>query len=339
MSAVEELTRQLEAAYAAIRELDEDLAAGRLSTADHADLKQRSERQAAALLKRLREAEREARHRRASPSPARPPLGARLRGPIGLTLGAVVLVVAGIVVGITLGRSTSDAPPSTVAAPAVARPTPGGGGVSADLEALRKEVEPETTPTKKLLAFAHLALDEGQTPAAIWAYKRVLAREPKSVEAITHIGIILYQGNHVDRALARLEEALAIDPSYAHAHWDRAQMLFHGKKDYAGAVRAIEAFLALIPTGEDADRARAMLNEARARAAAPPKRGSAPPVTVPVSLQPLPPERFSGKAAQAYRVAHDLGDTLAQLPCYCGCDVSAGHRNLRACFLDEHGST
>lgn len=276
----------------------------------------------------------------------RTPAGAWLGGPAGLALVATALLIAGLVVGVLLGRSTSDGPGT----PGLSgRAAPGGAPrarpVADEIEARRKEVEPSDAPTKKLLTFAHLALDEGQTPAAIWAYKRVLAREPKNVEALTHMGIVFYQGNHVDEALARLEEALALDPNYAHAHWDRAHILFHGRKDYAAAVRALEAFIALVPTGEDAERARAMLIEARTRmgGGGRSERPAPPPAAVlpaaAAAARPLPPEQFTGKAAQAYRVAHVIGDSLAQLTCYCGCDVTAGHRNLRACFLDAHGST
>jgi cytochrome c-type biogenesis protein CcmH len=283
MSEVEDLKRQLEAAYAAIQELDEDLAAGRLSAADHAELRKKSERQAAALLTRLRQAERQAREPKRPAATPGPTLGERLRGPVGLTVGAVALVVIGVVIGALLARSTTDQPPAPVrvgegALGAGARPAP-----SARLEALRREAEDERAPVERILAFAHAALDEGQTPAAIAAYKRVLAREPRNVEAITHMGLILYQGNHVDQALARLDEALAIDPRYAHAHWDRAQILFHARQDYAGAARSLEAFLAIVPTGQDADRARAMLAEARARAAAAPGRPAAP--------APVPPPK------------------------------------------------
>jgi len=277
MSAAEDLKRQMEASYAAIRELDEDLAAGRLSQADHAKLKQRSERQAAALLKRLRLAEQPEPQRPARDAGARPPLGARLRGPMALTVGAVVLLLAGTTVGILLARSTSEerlsVPPSAAAAKAVS----GGAAVSPELETLRKGVETEAAPISKLLAFAHLALDEGQIPAAIWAYKRVLTRDAKNAEAITHMGIILYQGGHLDQALERVQEALKIDPNYAHARWDRAQMLFTGKKNYAAATRALEDFLALVPAGEDAVRARAMLDEARRQSAAGGRRGDSAP--------------------------------------------------------------
>lgn len=266
MTEVEDLKAQLESAYAAIHELDEDLAAGRLSASDHADLKARSERQAAGLLGRVREAE-----RTRGPGPPRvaaraSTAGARLRSPLALACGAGLLLVLGLSMGLLLARATSDeraaaAPPAAAAGGAVRARV-----VSPQLEMLSKAVEAEAAPSTALLAFAHLALDEGQIPAAIWAYKRVLAREPRNVEALTHMGLILAQGKHLDEALARIEEAIGIAPTYAHAHWDRANLLFSGKKDYAAAQKALEAFLALMPTGDDAERARAMLAEARRQA-------------------------------------------------------------------------
>jgi hypothetical protein len=52
----------------------------------------------------------------------------------------------------------------------------------------------------------------------------------------------------------------------------------------------------------------------------------------------LPPERFPGKAREAYQVAKEIPQTLAQLPCYCHCDQSMGHKSLHSCFEDEHAS-
>lgn len=57
------------------------------------------------------------------------------------------------------------------------------------------------------------------------------------------------------------------------------------------------------------------------------------------SLAPtLPPERFPGKTREAYQVAKEIPQTLAQLPCYCHCDQSIGHKSLQGCFVDEHAS-
>lgn len=52
----------------------------------------------------------------------------------------------------------------------------------------------------------------------------------------------------------------------------------------------------------------------------------------------LPPERFPGKTGEAYQVAKEIPQTLAQLPCYCHCDQSIGHKSLHSCFEDDHAS-
>ena len=53
----------------------------------------------------------------------------------------------------------------------------------------------------------------------------------------------------------------------------------------------------------------------------------------------LAPEIFNGYARTAYAIAQEIPDTLAQLPCYCHCDRSQGHKSLHSCFVDYHGST
>ena len=52
----------------------------------------------------------------------------------------------------------------------------------------------------------------------------------------------------------------------------------------------------------------------------------------------LEPSEFFGKAREAYQVAKRIPQTLAQLPCYCHCDQSFGHKSLHTCFVDDHAS-
>jgi hypothetical protein len=52
----------------------------------------------------------------------------------------------------------------------------------------------------------------------------------------------------------------------------------------------------------------------------------------------LPPERFTGPTRDAYRMVREIPETIAQLPCYCHCDQSFGHKSLYSCFQDEHAS-
>lgn len=53
----------------------------------------------------------------------------------------------------------------------------------------------------------------------------------------------------------------------------------------------------------------------------------------------LDPERFTGKAATAHRVAREIPDVLDQLRCYCGCDRDARHVSLLSCYVDGHAAT
>ncbi|OGP77039.1 MAG: hypothetical protein A2V86_15860 [Deltaproteobacteria bacterium RBG_16_49_23] len=51
----------------------------------------------------------------------------------------------------------------------------------------------------------------------------------------------------------------------------------------------------------------------------------------------LDPHLFKGKAKRAYQVAREISEVLAQMPCFCDCDVF-GHENLLDCFIDQHGA-
>ena len=57
------------------------------------------------------------------------------------------------------------------------------------------------------------------------------------------------------------------------------------------------------------------------------------------SLEPtLAPEKFTGKAQEAYRVVREEPQLIAQLPCYCYCDRGFGHKSLHSCFVDDHAA-
>ena len=53
----------------------------------------------------------------------------------------------------------------------------------------------------------------------------------------------------------------------------------------------------------------------------------------------LSPEMFWGNQRLAYEAARKIPQTLAQLPCYCHCDIGHGHKSLQSCFVTEHGES
>ena len=56
------------------------------------------------------------------------------------------------------------------------------------------------------------------------------------------------------------------------------------------------------------------------------------PTAVTVSLAALPTE-----IADMYHYVADHAEQFTQIPCYCGCDSSLGHRNLEDCFVTADG--
>ena len=100
-----------------------------------------------------------------------------------------------------------------------------------------------------MLNAARQSLFDGNYSQAIAAYQAVLKRDAKNVDAMTHLGLIVAIGGHADAALETFDKALAIDPKYPPAYLYRGQVLFEQKQDYAGAVKAWESFLKLVPNG------------------------------------------------------------------------------------------
>lgn len=52
----------------------------------------------------------------------------------------------------------------------------------------------------------------------------------------------------------------------------------------------------------------------------------------------LNPDQFDGDTRQAYVVAEQHPELLAQLHCYCGCEQHEGHKSLFDCFRTNHGA-
>ena len=68
-------------------------------------------------------------------------------------------------------------------------------------------------------------------------------------------------------------------------------------------------------------------------------RSSAKPVApAPAASLTLDPGQFQGDTKQAYIVAQQHPELLAQMHCYCGCEQHEGHKSLLDCFRDRHGA-
>jgi cytochrome c-type biogenesis protein CcmH/NrfG len=116
-----------------------------------------------------------------------------------------------------------------------------------------------------MLQAARASLFEGRYAEAIAAYQAVLKRDPRNVDAMTHLGLIVAMGGHADQALETLDRALAIDPDFPPALLYKGQILLESKRDPQAAVAAWEKFVAVVPPGEDRDRVAKMIREVKGR--------------------------------------------------------------------------
>ncbi len=188
------------------------------------------------------------------------------RQPVVLAAGAVLLVIFGVVIGINASRFTE--PDQTMTPPGARLPVQPGSGDS-PVGPPNVRLEPGKPIPPEMLAgmlnAARQSLFDGNYSQAIAAYQAVLKRDAKNVDALTHMGLIVAIGGHADTALETIDKALAIDPKYPPAYLYRGQVLFEQKQDYAGAVKAWERFLTLVPRGEDHDRVVAMVESAKSK--------------------------------------------------------------------------
>ena len=266
----QQLGEDKRAVFAALRELEFEHAAGHVSDADFADLRARYEGEAAVILGELD------RLGTVEPEPPRveaiAPRGSAWRHPIALGTFAVLLVAFGVALGAGVVRYTEPDPmagqlqtgsrplaalsPESTPPPSSSAPPSSSGG---------RVVPPEVL--RGMLQAARSSLGAGRYGEAIAAYQAVLKRDPKNVDAMTHLALIVAIGGgpeHADRALETFDKALAIDPSYLPALLYRGQVLYEVKKDVGGAIRSWEKFMALAPPGEDRDRVAKMIADARA---------------------------------------------------------------------------
>lgn len=268
-----ELEEEKAAIYRALKELDFDHEAGHLSDDDYRSLRERYELRAAALITELDALGGVPRPVRADRPLVREGaghLGASAPGwtrrPVTLAAGAALLLVFGVIIGVNAGRFTE--PDMTMTPPGSRLPAPlppGGAPPVGPAPAVEpgKPIPPEMLAG--MLQAARQSLLAGQYQQAIAAYQAVLKRDARNVDAMTHLGLIVALGGHADPALETFDRALALDPRYAPAYLYRGQVLYEQKQDYAGAVKAWERFMSLVPDGADHDRVAALIQTARGK--------------------------------------------------------------------------
>jgi mono/diheme cytochrome c family protein len=167
--------------------------------------------------------------------------------PVALVLGAVVLL------GVGLWRYTLPRLPgeTTVTARAEAR----------ELKALSDKAK-KTGAVEDLLAWGRKAFELGVYEQAAEAYLEVLKKDPKNVEALRRVGILLFMSGRPEEARLFLEIAQHAEPMAAEG-WLFLGNLYFQEGRYQEAIAAWEKYLEV--GGEARERVQGLIAMAQAQ--------------------------------------------------------------------------
>jgi hypothetical protein len=274
-----ELLRQL-------RDLDDDLAAGKLTQADHARLGGPVEREAAAVLRRI-EAQGQAAGTESIRSSARsgsvtprPPQGSDAgRGARQWRRRTVTLLaLAGGLAGLTIllvGAVTSRGSGQTIsgdsaAGGAAAAAGPSGAAAAGPSGAAAASEPGQQSRTPEQLAAidaalaqvkrsprdvsAHLALANayaagGASQLAVVEFLAVTRLDPTNAEANTNLALLAFEVGRTAQGKTMIDRVLAAHPNYPEALYVRALILLMGLRRPQAAERDLHAYLAVAPFG------------------------------------------------------------------------------------------
>jgi uncharacterized protein (TIGR02996 family) len=255
-----------------IADLDEERAAGNLDDDRYQALKDDYTARAAAVLRSLEEG------RDAQPPPPPPPAPKSRRLLIG---GAVVafVVVASLALNAAVGKRHNGQTITGNAQSESGQPAAAGSATDAERRAaLERQVADHPTDPAAHLVFARYLLEAGEPAEAVKEYVTAAKLDPKDPEANAYAGWVTFLAAQspnadpktaaelVDRALTRLDAAVAAADDYPDAHFFRAMVQFRGRNNAKAAVPDFERYLALVPAGPLSDEVKQLLDAARKQA-------------------------------------------------------------------------
>ena len=268
-----------------IKDLDVERDAGNLDDRRYQELKDDYTARAAEVLRSIEEG-RDARAAPAAPVPRQKRL---------LTGGAILafVLVAALALAAAAGKrhdgqtitgnaqsAGSSSSPGAANQPAA---DPAGGDATPGTDparraALERQVQEHPDDAMAHLVFARYLLEAGEATEAVKEYVITAKLEPKNPEANAYAGWVSFlaaQSSNADpqtaaeltdRALSRLDAAVASADTYADAHFFRGMVQLRGKHNPKAAVPDFERYLALVPNGPLNEQVQQLLAQARQQA-------------------------------------------------------------------------
>ena len=187
----------------------------------------------------------------------------------------IVYAIATLVVGGLMGYILAiQGARSTVNVPAPNTTTSSAAPVIDEgaLRAYRDILARDPKNVQAAISAANILYDAQWYAEAIPLYHQAFALNPSDINVSTDLGTALWYSGRPDEALAQYDKSLALNGAHAQTLFNIGIVKSEGKRDYAGAVASWEKLLATNPTSPDVVKVRGLIADAqkKAQASAPP---------------------------------------------------------------------
>jgi len=187
---------------------------------------------------------------------------------------AVGMLLVGGLAGYVLSIGTAARPavatsaPSTASVPASTSGPAAGMVDEVALKAYRDILARDPKNVQAAVGAGNMLYDARRYEEAIPFYQQAMTANPSDINVSTDLGTALWYTGRADAALAQYAASLSIDPKHAQTLFNVGIVRSDGKKDYAGAVQAWEALLSSNPSYPNAANVRSMIAEAKSKGTA-----------------------------------------------------------------------
>lgn len=180
---------------------------------------------------------------------------------------AMMMLMIGALGGYALSLPQHNRAASAAAAPAPTTPPPHAAVVDERaLAAYRDLLTRDPKNVQAAISAANMLYDAKRYADAIPLYQQAFALEPRNINVSTDLGTALWYSGRADEALAQYARSLQINAAHAQTLYNVGIVRSEGKRDYAGAAAAWEQLLASNPAYPNAASVRSMITEARTKA-------------------------------------------------------------------------
>lgn len=178
---------------------------------------------------------------------------------------AIATLVVGGLMGYVLAIQGTRSTGSVAAAPAPSTTTGSTAPVVDEgaLRAYRDILARDPKNVQAAVSAANLLYDAQRYAEAIPLYQQAFALNPSDINISTDLGTALWYSGRPDEALAQYDKSLALNATHAQTLFNIGIVKSEGKRDYAGAVAAWEKLVATNPSYPDVVKVRGLIADSQ----------------------------------------------------------------------------